>query len=428
MSRPIIVLGDKTDHGGTVIGASITTDIEGKGIARVGDPVICPKCNKLTHIISGDPTNREDGKEIARHGDKTSCGAMLISSQATTGIDPGAGARGSDLGGVAAGLATLVGQSNAIITASTTAASAAASILSGQTQSSSPTGQSYPLVEEGEEEEEIGESEMGPNGPKNHHLALIIRALEMEVEKQKGILGAGELAENADGLLSLVELARPTSILKVLKASMLDGIERALRKGTDALRDASVQGVRADLERSKMHLRRYISRLEAQIEELRARQQARDNGTEKFTEFQAAQEREALERYLDDAFDRYYSEIKNDVVTAKDNADDMRDECDISLKELTDYENSYLGYQESFDKEKYDALQGRFEDCQNKRRILEGRLVESEKAFKSIQSDKTAFRNKSIEEKAEMVDKLKNVVVRKKLDAMDSENPFKARN
>lgn len=43
MSRPIIVLGDKTDHDGTVIGASTTTDIDGKGVARVGDKVICPK-------------------------------------------------------------------------------------------------------------------------------------------------------------------------------------------------------------------------------------------------------------------------------------------------------------------------------------------------------------------------------------------------
>jgi uncharacterized Zn-binding protein involved in type VI secretion len=37
MTKPFIVLGDKTDHGGTVVSASGTMTTGGKGIACVGD-------------------------------------------------------------------------------------------------------------------------------------------------------------------------------------------------------------------------------------------------------------------------------------------------------------------------------------------------------------------------------------------------------
>lgn len=80
--RPFIVLGDQTDHGGVVIEASVMTDTHGKGIARVGDQVTCPKRGHgTTVIVSGDPTMIIDGKAAARHGDKCACGATLISSQ-----------------------------------------------------------------------------------------------------------------------------------------------------------------------------------------------------------------------------------------------------------------------------------------------------------------------------------------------------------
>ncbi|MGC4061694.1 MAG: PAAR domain-containing protein [Aquabacterium sp.] len=88
MARPFIVLGDSTDHGGQVVGASGTTDTQGKRIARVGDEVTCPKRDHgTTVIVSGDPTMIIDGKPAARHGDKCACGATLIATQAlSTGI------------------------------------------------------------------------------------------------------------------------------------------------------------------------------------------------------------------------------------------------------------------------------------------------------------------------------------------------------
>ncbi|MDR0777431.1 MAG: PAAR domain-containing protein [Azonexus sp.] len=86
MSRPFIVLGDKTNHGGVVISASGTTDCNGKGIARIGDKVTCPRDGhgSVTTIVTGDPTAVIDGRPAARHGDKTACGASLIAGQSMT--------------------------------------------------------------------------------------------------------------------------------------------------------------------------------------------------------------------------------------------------------------------------------------------------------------------------------------------------------
>lgn len=84
MPRPLIVLGDATDHGGIVIGASLVADCAGRGIARVGDQVTCPRRGHghVTVIVTGDSSMIIDGRPAARHGDKTACGATLIASQA----------------------------------------------------------------------------------------------------------------------------------------------------------------------------------------------------------------------------------------------------------------------------------------------------------------------------------------------------------
>lgn len=96
--RPVIVIGDQTSHGGTVVGAAPTTDTHGKRIARVGDQVTCPKKGHgPTVIVTGDPTMIVDGAPVARHGDLCACGAVLIASQAVTGSIEGSGlsARGA---------------------------------------------------------------------------------------------------------------------------------------------------------------------------------------------------------------------------------------------------------------------------------------------------------------------------------------------
>ena len=83
MAGPVIRLGDKTSHGGTVLEASAESDSGGIGMARVGDKVSCP-IHGNGAIVEGDMTMIVDGKPVARHGDKTACGALLIASQQAT--------------------------------------------------------------------------------------------------------------------------------------------------------------------------------------------------------------------------------------------------------------------------------------------------------------------------------------------------------
>jgi uncharacterized Zn-binding protein involved in type VI secretion len=96
LSRPLIVLGDKTSHGGTVISADMTSDINGKYMARVNDNTVCPKC-KGTFAITTGASDMTDGagNAYARHGDSTACGAKLLSAQVTTYWDAGS-STGSD--------------------------------------------------------------------------------------------------------------------------------------------------------------------------------------------------------------------------------------------------------------------------------------------------------------------------------------------
>ncbi|MGC4075489.1 MAG: PAAR domain-containing protein [Rubrivivax sp.] len=85
MTRPFIVLGDKTSHGGTVISADFGSVVHGKAMARVGDKVTCPRCKGVFAIRSGAPDLLDAaGRGYARHLDTTDCGARLLSSQATT--------------------------------------------------------------------------------------------------------------------------------------------------------------------------------------------------------------------------------------------------------------------------------------------------------------------------------------------------------
>lgn len=80
MAGPLIRMGDKTSHGGVVIEASQHSDSGGVGIARMGDKVSCPM-HGIAPIVTGDATMIVDGKPVARHGDKTACGAVLIAGQ-----------------------------------------------------------------------------------------------------------------------------------------------------------------------------------------------------------------------------------------------------------------------------------------------------------------------------------------------------------
>lgn len=76
----VIRLGDATSHGGKVISASDSLTALGKAVALDGDKASCPKCKGVFAIRAASASDKHHGKNIAFGGDKTVCGATLISS------------------------------------------------------------------------------------------------------------------------------------------------------------------------------------------------------------------------------------------------------------------------------------------------------------------------------------------------------------
>lgn len=111
MTQPFIVIGDKTSHGGTVVGGTSTATTQGKQIARVSDKVTCPKCGSTT-IATGDNSMIVMGQPVARHGDKTACGATLIAGQSATTTGAGGGASGGNTASASSAAATTTSQPN----------------------------------------------------------------------------------------------------------------------------------------------------------------------------------------------------------------------------------------------------------------------------------------------------------------------------
>lgn len=78
--RGVIRLGDKTDHGGKVTSASSGTTVMGQAAALDGDMTVCPKCKGSFPIKPDGAGARHQGRPYAYDGDKTACGATLITS------------------------------------------------------------------------------------------------------------------------------------------------------------------------------------------------------------------------------------------------------------------------------------------------------------------------------------------------------------
>ncbi|MBQ5962088.1 PAAR domain-containing protein [Massilia sp. ZL223] len=84
--KGVIRLGDSTSHGGKVIAASGTAFVHGIAVARKGDACVCPINGHSPCVIAeGDPMVLVEGIPVAFQGHKTSCGATLTSSVATSG-------------------------------------------------------------------------------------------------------------------------------------------------------------------------------------------------------------------------------------------------------------------------------------------------------------------------------------------------------
>lgn len=79
--RPVIRLGDRTDHGGTVTAVSSGTVVMGREAELAGDMTVCPQCRGQFPIAeSAEQGARHQGRAYVFHGDRTACGATLIAS------------------------------------------------------------------------------------------------------------------------------------------------------------------------------------------------------------------------------------------------------------------------------------------------------------------------------------------------------------
>jgi uncharacterized Zn-binding protein involved in type VI secretion len=71
-----ICIGDKTSCGGTVITGSPASIVNGKGVARQGDKIACPR---RCIIVEGNQSEIVDGAAMALHGAMTTHGCICIS-------------------------------------------------------------------------------------------------------------------------------------------------------------------------------------------------------------------------------------------------------------------------------------------------------------------------------------------------------------
>ncbi|NZA26836.1 PAAR domain-containing protein [Luteimonas sp. SJ-92] len=104
MGQPWITQGCGTSHGGTVVTSTPFTDIDGVGVARKGDMVVCPQCKGAYPIVEGDETLLIDGAPVAYQGCKTLCGATLFARQATVTTEKGPAAPAGASGGAVSAL------------------------------------------------------------------------------------------------------------------------------------------------------------------------------------------------------------------------------------------------------------------------------------------------------------------------------------
>ncbi|EFB2838772.1 PAAR domain-containing protein [Escherichia coli] len=81
MANGLVLLGDKTTHGGKVNSASSNITVDGKKVALVGDFVCCPIIGHGTNpIVEGSPHRTFNGRAVVVDGCQCLCGCKVISS------------------------------------------------------------------------------------------------------------------------------------------------------------------------------------------------------------------------------------------------------------------------------------------------------------------------------------------------------------
>ena len=79
MGKPVARLGDTSTHGGIIMSSASKATVEGKLIARVTDILACPLDDHGPNpILTGSPKFTCEGQLVARTGSVTACGATII--------------------------------------------------------------------------------------------------------------------------------------------------------------------------------------------------------------------------------------------------------------------------------------------------------------------------------------------------------------
>lgn len=77
--KKLVYEGDHTSHGGVVLSGSDRIGVKGRRAAKVGTLVSCP-IHGDNEIIEGSGRLTDAGVPLARDGDATRCGSVLIAS------------------------------------------------------------------------------------------------------------------------------------------------------------------------------------------------------------------------------------------------------------------------------------------------------------------------------------------------------------
>ena len=83
--RRVIVVGDKTTTGGTVISGATNAVYRQVQQARKGDKVYCPQCNEIGFIVEGCNELLNAGIPVALHGHIVSCGCSYGTNRVIAG-------------------------------------------------------------------------------------------------------------------------------------------------------------------------------------------------------------------------------------------------------------------------------------------------------------------------------------------------------
>lgn len=110
--RAVILKGDTTSHGGTVLEGDGAALWDGRAVAGVGHKVECPKCKGtfpiLPDLLVRRYSHQIHGRDTAVEGMRTACGATLIASQHSLTVDDTGDASAESGAGLGASAASVM--------------------------------------------------------------------------------------------------------------------------------------------------------------------------------------------------------------------------------------------------------------------------------------------------------------------------------